>query len=75
MSMVICDACEDPIDSDHDPACFIEEPWGTPIGILCENCRESAAQLYQEGLMETGGGPTLQEQQQAAYRIKHGIRG
>lgn len=35
---------------------------------------EAAYDRHQEWLMETGGGPTLQEQQQAAYKIKHGVR-
>jgi len=39
-----------------------------------ENRNEAAYDRHQEYLMETGGGPTLQEQAQAAYRLKHGIR-
>lgn len=43
MSMVICESCDCPIDSDFDPDCFVE------IGnmrrlhkevIWCESCRE-----------------------------------
>lgn len=37
---------------------------------LCERAYER----HQEHLMETGGHPTLQEQAQAAYKIKHGLR-
>lgn len=42
MSMVICSDCDAPVDSDHDPDCFVD------IGnmrrlhqtiTLCENCR------------------------------------
>lgn len=40
----------------------------------CENAAEAAYDRHQEWLMETGGGPSLQEQAQAAYKIKHGLR-
>ncbi len=39
-----------------------------------ENRAEAAYDRQQERLMEGGGGPTLIEQQQAAYKIKHGLR-
>lgn len=39
-----------------------------------ENRNEAAYDRHQEWLMETGGGPSLIEQQQAAYKIKHGLR-
>lgn len=35
---------------------------------------EAAWERHQERLMEGGGGPSLLEQQQAAYKIKHGLR-
>ncbi len=35
---------------------------------------EAAYDRHQEYLMETGGGPSLIEQQQATYKIKHGLR-
>jgi len=36
--------------------------------------QEAAWERHCETLMEGGGGPSLQEQQQAAYKIKHGLR-
>lgn len=41
---------------------------------ICETCQEAAYDRQQESLMEGGGGPSLLEQQQAAYKIKHGLR-
>lgn len=44
--------------------------------VWCHSCADNAAEAaydrQQERLMEGGGGPSLLEQQQAAYRIKHG---
>lgn len=40
---------------------------------ILDNQAEAAYERHQEHLMETGGGPTLQEQQQDAYKIKHGL--
>lgn len=42
--------------------------------LTCLNCQERAYDRHQERLMEGGGGPSLLEQQRAAYNIKHGIR-
>lgn len=53
-----CERCETPISS----------------GDICDNCAEAAYESQQERLMETGGGPSLLEQQRAAYKIKHGLR-
>lgn len=39
-----------------------------------ENRNEAAYDRHQELLMEGGGGPSLIEQQQAAYKIKRGLR-
>lgn len=39
MSMIRCDLCENLIDSDDDPACFVE---GNPSGCFCESCRAEA---------------------------------
>lgn len=39
-----------------------------------DNENERAWERQQERLMEDGGGPSLIEQQQAAYKIKHGLR-
>lgn len=39
MSMVICDDCEQPIDTDDDPNCFFHS--GRKVEFtLCELCRE-----------------------------------
>lgn len=40
----------------------------------CDSCMEKAYDRQQERLMENGPGPTLLEQQQAAYKIKRGLR-
>lgn len=78
MSIVICDTCERQVDSDKDLYCFMEDPFHSTKGsyeeVMCENCREAAYDRQQESLMEGGGGPSLIEQQQAAYKIKHGLR-
>jgi len=39
----------------------------------CENQNEADYDRQQEQLMESGGGPNLIEQQQAAYKIKRGL--
>lgn len=71
MSMVTCDHCDQPIDSDDDPGCFCDNPYNSrDTTIVCENCRERAYDREQERLMEDGPGPTLLEQQQAAWRLK-----
>lgn len=75
MSVVVCDHCERYIDSDDDGDCFIDNPYDNrDTTILCESCREKAWDRAQESLMETGGGPSLIEQQRAAYNLKHGIK-
>jgi hypothetical protein len=78
MSIVICDTCERWVDSDKDMYCFIDHPAHSLKGgddtVMCENCREAAYDREQERLMEDGPGPSLIEQQQAAYKIKHGFR-
>jgi hypothetical protein len=65
VSILICEGCDGAADSDADPGCI-----GNDGAIQCENCRERAYDRHQEWLMETGGGPTLQEQQIAAMRLK-----
>ena len=71
MSIIVCDRCNAYIDSDDDPDCFIENPYDSKdTTILCEPCREAAWDRQQETLMETGGGPSLIEQQRAAWRLK-----
>jgi hypothetical protein len=60
MSMVICERCDVPIDSDDDPECFCGPPDGmcTPAQqealttVLCERCREKAWDRQQERAME-----------------------
>lgn len=39
MSTIRCDLCETLIDSDADPACFVE---GNPSGCFCRPCRDQA---------------------------------
>lgn len=73
MSMVICEHCDRFVDSDDEPHCFVDQPDGS-TEVICENCQEAAYDRQQESLMEGGGGPSLLEQQQAAYKIKHGLR-
>lgn len=71
MSVCTCDRCDRYIDSDNDPDCFIENPYDSKdTTILCEPCRERALDDQQERLMETGGGPSLIEQQREAWRLK-----
>lgn len=74
MSLIPCEHCDAMIDSDDDPGCFIDNPYDSrDTTILCEPCRERAYERHQESLMEGGGGPSLIEQQRAAYKIKHGL--
>lgn len=74
MSMVRCDECEIMIDSDDDPDCFGED--GNAPDILCDNCRQNAAERAWERLCEDfhdGGSTrfvTLQQQQADARRLK-----
>ncbi len=71
MSVVTCDHCDHYIDSDEDGDCFIVNPYDAKdITTLCEPCREKAYDRYQEDLMETGGGPSLLEQQREAWKLK-----
>lgn len=71
MSLLTCEHCDGPINSDDDPGCFCDNPYDRrDTTIVCEPCRERAYDREQERLMETGGGPTLQEQQIAAMRLK-----
>jgi hypothetical protein len=74
MSMVICEHCDGPIDSDDDPGCFVDHEGWCKDEIICEPCRERAYDQGQESLMEDGGGPSLIEQQRQAWNIKHGVR-
>jgi uncharacterized Zn finger protein (UPF0148 family) len=61
-----CEKCGQPGISDRDG------DW------LCQNCQDNADEAaydrQQEALMEGGGGPSLIEQQRAAYKIKRGLR-
>jgi hypothetical protein len=43
------------------------------VDAAIENQNEADYDRQQERMMETGGGPTLLEQQQDAYKIKHGL--
>lgn len=56
------------------PQCDLEEYDDDQFAAeVCDNCAERAYDAQQERLMETGGGPSLIEQQRAAYKIKHGL--
>jgi uncharacterized protein with PIN domain len=73
MSMVICEDCDAPINSDDDPGCFVETGNMRRLHeetVLCENCRERRWDRQQERLMEDGPGPSLLDQQIAAMRFK-----
>lgn len=71
MSIVVCDHCDKYIDSDKDTDCFPYAEFNkNDTTALCENCRERAYDAQQERLMETGGGPSLIEQQREAWRLK-----
>lgn len=70
MSIFSCEHC----DQDFDSAKQSYSVTGSDDTVLCENCAESAWDRQQERLMEGGGGPSLIEQQRAAYNIKHGVR-
>lgn len=59
-----CDVCDRPAD-------VINEDDDT---IMCNSCLDNAAEAawerYNEYLMETGGGPSLRDQQIAAQKFK-----
>jgi hypothetical protein len=55
--MIACDHCDQLIDSDDDPGCFIPAPTCIPYDknleqVLCEPCREAAWDRQQERAME-----------------------
>lgn len=64
-----CESCDLPVDPADRGA--VSEWDGS---VRCEGCREAAYDREQERLMECGPGPTLQEQQVAALRVKRGGR-
>lgn len=66
---MICEHCDGPI-SPTDPYARCTDPWGGNVEWICESCRERAYDREQERLMETGGGPSLIEQQREAWRFK-----
>jgi hypothetical protein len=73
MSIVICERCDQQIDSDNDPDCFVETGNMRRLHettILCESCRERALEREQERLMEDGPGPSLLDQQREALKFK-----
>ena len=69
------------VDQSYDEEIvFASEDYTHAKQILDEMVRDEIAEQaeraydrHQEWLMETGGGPSLIEQQQAAYKIKHGL--
>jgi hypothetical protein len=44
MSILRCDSCSRPIDTDDDPECINDDGYslGLPVIVLCEPCRERA---------------------------------
>ena len=71
MSIVICESCDQPIDSDFDAECFMENPYDSKdVTVNCERCRERALDRQQERLMEDGPGPSLRDQQIEAMKLK-----
>lgn len=71
MSLIPCQRCDVFIDTDDDPGAFIENPYNSKdVEIVCEACRERAWDRQQEHLAETGGGPSLIEQQREAWKLK-----
>lgn len=66
MNRIQCDHCDKWVDQkDGNVQCD---------AFICDNCNEAAYDRQQERLMEEGPGPTLQEQQIEAYKIKRGLR-
>lgn len=57
---LLCESCEEPLQPNET--------------VQCTNCLERAYERQQERLMEDGSGPSLLEQQRAAYKIKHGLQ-
>lgn len=68
--MVTCERCDRPIDGDADPHCFIDNEGWCENEIVCEPCRERAFDDHNERLVETGGAPSLIEQQREAWKLK-----
>ena len=66
---LICEHCDEPV-SPADQYAICIDPWGGNAEIVCESCRERAYDRHQEYLMETGGGPSLIEQQREAWKMK-----
>lgn len=57
MSMVMCESCDRPIDSDDDPECFVEVGNMRRLHqtkVLCEPCRE---RLWEEQERESSMEP------------------
>lgn len=76
MSLIPCERdCGVMVDPDQDPLCTIVNPYdSSDVTVMCLACQEKAYERQQERLMEDGGGPSLIEQQRAAYNLKHGVR-
>lgn len=71
MMSSLCEHCE------TRPGKPVVNPYDSrDVTFICDDCAELAWDRQQESLMEGGGGgPSLIEQQRAAFNIKHGIRG
>jgi hypothetical protein len=46
MSVLLCERCGDHIDSDDDPDCFCEQPFGEDA-VHCQGCRDHAAEAME----------------------------
>lgn len=72
MSMILCEKCDCPIDSDDDPGCFTEYD-----EVHCESCRDNAAEAawdrHNESLM-CGDTPTFRETYLAAWEEKRRLK-
>lgn len=69
MTVITCERCDTPFDTDNQQYCVVEHIDGSPVAI-CENCQESAWMRNQERLMEDGPGPSLLDQQREAMKLK-----
>jgi hypothetical protein len=66
---LICEHCDEPV-SPSDQYAICTDPWGGNATTICENCRDRANDRNMEDLMSNGPGPSLLEQQRAAWRLK-----
>lgn len=57
MSMILCEMCGGMINSDADPACFVDDFWTseesetsatTHDGVICKTCRENHLEALEQ---------------------------